>query len=122
MSRFLATCACLSLLAATAFAEHAEKKHETPDWAKEKNKRLDSDALAKPSPKDLVRLLREQLPHQRWDVSREVLDRIIAEAAPESDELSEALLISARYLSAHYHFGESILLYEHWLQAVARDD
>ncbi len=100
-------------------AEHEEKRR--PSMQPEAT-RLDTDAMKKPTVADLVRLLREQLPHQRWDVSRGLLDRILAEAPPESDELSEALLISARYLSAHYHFGESILLYEHWLQAVNKDD
>lgn len=69
-----------------------------------------------PTYKVLSRMLQEQLGNQPWDISREFVERIIAEAPADSPELASALLATARYAASHERHGEAILYYQHWYE------
>jgi len=72
--------------------------------------------------KTMVRLLERQLRRQSWDVSRKLMDLIALQSPAGSPELSEALLMIARYAASQRKHSEAVVYYERWRVAMAQSD
>jgi tetratricopeptide (TPR) repeat protein len=98
--------------------QNAEEKNLADEETNE-----NSSSLKEPNTRSaLFEVLKQQVKHQAWDLSRTLADKIVSDAPVGSREAYDALLLMARHAAAQSKHSESILYYERWRVMITQPD